>query len=53
MEVCKECCSDLLDFKITSKEYCDKCGKIKDVTSTYIFDDEIDRLFYWELGGEG
>jgi hypothetical protein len=53
MEICKKCCSVELDFSLSSKDVCDLCGLIKKIVSTYIFEDEIDRLFYLELGGEG
>ena len=53
VEICKKCCSVKLDFSLSSKGVCDLCGLIKKIVSTYIFEDEIDRLFYFEIGGEG
>ncbi|MFT6069344.1 MAG: hypothetical protein ACJAT2_003420 [Bacteriovoracaceae bacterium] len=53
MEVCRKCCSVKLDVLLSSNGICELCGCKKRVFSTYVFEDEVDRLYYIELGGEG
>jgi rRNA maturation endonuclease Nob1 len=53
MDICKGCDSNFLEFKPSSTNFCDECGQFEDIVSINILDDEIDRMFYFELGGEG
>jgi len=52
MEICKNCCSVELDYSLSFKGVCDLCGCTKKIVCTYIFEDEIDRLYYIMIGGE-
>ncbi|MBT3979821.1 MAG: hypothetical protein HOE90_00630 [Bacteriovoracaceae bacterium] len=53
MEICEECCIQDLEFDFSHIGVCDLCHEEKQVISTYVFEDEIDKLYYCELGGEG
>jgi len=53
VQFCAECTPAYVNFSSQLVGYCESCGKRALLTMVKNYEDEIDREFYHETGGEG